>query len=367
MLKRDAETRCIASLPIKTPHNQSDQSDEPLYLTPNNHIASPIQLMTKNIQLSIDDIKHQDSAFYLMGKIVTDDFHTILAQSLSELCFLQPLLVYQDQQGAYHLLDGFSRLAIAKKQALTTVPCHILPPETALTTLLNLLLIEQYTTIQSSLIGRIDFIALALARGMDRARLCRDFLPRLDFQGHEKVLRQCEAISHLPKEVLDFCQEKNFAMRQCLALTRQPKTLLQEVMTWREQLNLTASIIEELLSHINDLLRSRAQDMATFMASKEIAEILNSEYPKQEKTRLLRQLLKNWRYPILSEAQNNLQTIYQHMPLPEETLLKWDESLERHELTLQLKARSVNEWQQRIGALQNQSVIEGVEQLLRQL
>jgi len=330
-------------------------------------IFSKHRQMTKNLELSIDDIKHQDSAFYLMGKIAKDDFHAILEHSLSELGFLQPVLVYQDQQGAYHLLDGFSRLAIAKKQALTTVPCHILPAETPLTTLFKLLLTQHYATIQSNLIGRIHFMALALARGMDRTVLCSEFLPRLGFQGHEKVLRQCEAISRLPKEVLDFCQEKNFAMRQCLALTRQPAALLQHVMTWRESLSLTASIIEELLSHINDLLRHRAQDMATFMASKEIGEILNSEYPKQEKTRLLRQLLKNWRYPILSQAQNNLQTIYQQMALPEETFLKWDDSLERHELILQLKACSVEEWQQRVATLQNQSVIEGVEQLLGQL
>jgi hypothetical protein len=328
-------------------------------------MASLIPLMIKN--LSIAQIKHQDSAFYLMGKIVTDDFQAILAHTLSELGFLHPLLVYQDQEGSYHLLDGFSRLTLAKKQALTTVPCRILPPETSLTTLFHLLFTEHYATIQASLIGRVHFIALALARGLPRTVLCRDFLPRLGFQGHEKVLRQCEAIARLPKEVLEFCQEKNFAMRQCLALTRQPAELLQQVMTWRESLNLTASIIEELLTHIHDLLRQRQQDMSTFMASEEITAILNSDAPKQEKTRLLRQLLKNWRYPILSQTQTHLHQIYQKMPLPDETLLKWDESLERHELILQLKVCSVDEWVQRIAALQNESVTEGVEQLLGKL
>ncbi len=326
--------------------------------------------MIKNMQLSIEQIKHQDSAFCLFphtDKIVAEDFQSLLEQSLSELGFLQPLLVYQDQQGTYHLLDGFYRLAFAKKQALTSVPCHILPPETSLTTLFQLLLTEHYATIQASLIGRIHFIALALARGIDRIVLCQAFLPRLGLEGHEKVLRQCEAIARLPADVLDFCREKNFSMRQCLALTRQPEALLRQVMAWREPLSLTASIIEELLTHIKDLLRSRAQDITTFMASPEIGNILGSELPKQEKTRLLRRLIKIWRYPILSQAQENLQTIYQQMSLPEQTVIKWDDSLERKELILQLKAGSVEEWRQRVAGLQDEAVIEGVEQLLAQL
>ncbi len=202
---------------------------------------------------------------------------------------------------------------------------------------------------------------------MARNVLCQEFLPRLGLEGHEKVLRQCEAISRLPKEMLDFCREKKFSMRQCMALTRQPDALLQQMMAWREQLSLTASLIEELLTQIKDLLRIRHQDITTFIASKEISDILNAKSPKQEKTHLLRRLIKNWRYPILSQAQENLHTIYQQIPLPEQTRLKWDESLERKELILQLTVCEVEEWRQRIAELQNQAVIDGVEQLLGQL
>jgi len=325
-------------------------------------------------QLSINKIKHQDSAFCLFpGKIVREDFQSLLEQSISELGFLQPVLVYQDQQeggeGAYHLLDGYCRLAVAKKLALTTVPCQILPPETSLTSLFQLLLTEHYATIQANLIGRVNFIALALARGMDRSVLCKVFLPSLNLEGHEKVLRQCEAISRLPEEMLDFCREKNFSMRQCMALTRQPEALLRQVMAWREQLSLTASIIEELLTHIKDLLRIRDQDIATFLASPEISSILNlnSDLSKQEKTRSFRRLIKNWRYPILSQAQENLQRIYQQMPLPEQTYLKWDESLERKELILQLAVRDVDEWRLRVAGLQDHAVVEGIERLLGEL
>lgn len=289
-----------------------------------------------------------------------------LRSSIQKLGILHPLLVHPIGE-TFHLVDGFKRAAIAPALGIERLPCHLLPEGISPEEILEILLVEHRPRICATFASKARFIGFALGLGIGKEPLVQRFFPWLGLQEHEAVLRKVEAITRLPEEVLGFCEEKGFSMRQCDQLTRYPRDLLLAMFSWRDAFSLTASIVEELLGHLHDYLRGTDQSLPDFLGDPEVQTLLASPLRPQEKTERLRALIRARRYPLLMETNRQLQRIRAQMDLPRNVELDWDPTLERREVQLVLKLREPEEWEETLQGLQDERIAQGICHLLEVL
>ncbi|MBI3535689.1 MAG: hypothetical protein HY072_09435, partial [Deltaproteobacteria bacterium] len=212
---------------------------------------------TDSEQLLLDDLQIEHSKYFFIQEMVVSEngYLSSLECSLNTLGLLEPLVAHRDTRGEIHLVDGFKRAALLKCNGAKHCRVKILLPETPLDYILNLLFLSQSHRILFSFVSRASFVNLCLDLGLENKQIIDRFLPILGFEGHETIMRNCAKVIKLPKLVLEFCYKKRFSMKQCVHLTHFSDELLTIVFSWKDILNLTASLIEELLEGLETILK----------------------------------------------------------------------------------------------------------------
>lgn len=327
-------------------------------------------MKTENRSLALESLIVGDSKYRLStGPILAADDLTqaLLSRSLEALGLQSPLLVHEERPDSLHVVDGFRRTMVARRLGWETVACRVLPPETSIASVLELLLVSRRRSFEESLVTRIRFLRLAIELGVARATLCRDFLPALALDGHEQVLRRCEAVAKLSEEVLSFCEEKSLSLKQCFRLTRHPPELLSLVFSWKSSLSLTRSMLEELLEQLNDYLRAHDAAPEDLLRQPDIQGVLESRLHPQERTRHLRDVVRRLRFPTLTASNRRMEGIRAGLSLPPNVVVSWDPTLERHALDLRITIREPRDWAATLAALQTGGVDRGLCALLEAL
>ena len=291
---------------------------------------------------------------------------SVLANSVNNIGIQSPLLIHRSGD-ELHLVDGFKRAVVAKSLEIENIPCCFLPEDNSLREVLAFLLIEQNERIMSSLVTRALFVAFAQKQGLDNTTLLQYFFPLLGLEGHTSVLKKLKAIDTLPQKVLDFCDEKHFSMRQCSSLTRYPSDLLSQVFSWKDDLYLTASMAEEILTNLKDYLRGTGISLADFIDDKEVKDLFNSSLKSQERTRRFRSLLKKRRFPILTDVNLKMDHLRKQISLPDNIKLSWDTTLEKRELRLALTIHEPEDLDKNLKVLKKVSLKQGITDMLKDL
>jgi ParB family chromosome partitioning protein len=314
----------------------------------------------------LQNIRVRESRYLFLqvsGLNGNDTILKTLASSLKNIGVQEPFLLHQVND-ELHLVDGFKRALVADTLGIESVPCCFLPEDTAIREIVAYLLIEQNNSINSSLAARACFVNLVQKLGLDEQTLIQYVFPLIGLQGHKAVLKKVEAIGKLPHQVLIFCHEKNFSMRQCNNLTSYAVDLLRTVFSWKNELSLTASMVEEILSNIKDLLRKEGMSLNKFLEDREIQNLLNSSLSLHEKTKHFRFYIKRRRFPVLTDMNIKMEKIKNKIPLPENISLAWDQTLEKRELQLLLKIHEPEELEKTLDALKVKKISEGIGELL---
>ncbi len=297
--------------------------------------------------VSPDELRIAHSRYRFLaepGGNLEDPQQKLLTHSLKTFGILNPLLVHRLADGSLHLVDGFKRAAHSPRTNEETFPCNVLS-HIPVASVLDLLLVNRFTSIDRSPASRIRFICFALASGVPRELVIERYLPMLQFAGHEKVLQKCEKVGALPEEVLAYLEEKRFSLKQCVHITRHPRDLLVQLFLWKKDLALTASIVEELLDNIKDTLRAHDGSLTDFIESPRVQDILRApSLSPNEKTTALRQLVKHMRFPILTTVNDKIENMVSALHLPPSINLQWDRSLEKKEVAITINVSSLDMW-----------------------
>lgn len=317
-------------------------------------------------KLALSDIAAEDSRYYLpaLQRLEADPD---LSDSMRRVGQIDPLTVHETANREFHLIDGFARYASLQVSGKPEAEATVLPVETAPDDLMRYFFLVHRQRILESVTNRLRFLRLAKQSGVSVEQLRDRFLPLVEFDAHPRVWRRCEAVADLPEVVLAFCHDKRFSLKQCVHLTRHPGELLVWIFQWREHLALTASIIEELAGHIRDHLRATETAMEDFQRLPQITGVFEARLSPQERTKALRDRVRELRFPILTSTLLEMESIRRHMKLPREIELRWDPTLEQHEVELRIHLRDDGRWPQVVEALARPGVHESLGELLERL
>jgi hypothetical protein len=290
----------------------------------------------------------------------------LLKYSLDTVGIQNPVLVHRLTDGSFHLVDGFKRAGYYRDKGETEIPCRVMS-DVSLSQVLDIIVIEHFGKIHSSPASRAKFICSALELGIAKELAIEHYLPMLQLESHGKILKQCEKIGSLPGEILDFLEEKRFSIKQCVHMTRHPRELLLQLFSWKRELALTASIVEELLENIKDYLRANQTSCGEFAQKKSVTEILFSTLSPQEKTKRFRELVRTLRFPILTETNGKMDRTVTELGLPDTVHIRWDRTLEKKEAIVTTRITDSTKWALALETLCKKDFAQCIDRLLEEL
>ena len=288
-----------------------------------------------------------------------------LRLSIEQVGILSPVTVHM-HDGEYHVIDGFKRVQLAQDLQVTEIPCITLPEDTKAIELTTIIIQKDEATLQHSASRKSLFLALCHKLDINSESLS-PLLELLNIENHPRVIRQYLNVAELPHEVLAFCDEKGFSLKQCTHLSKHPRALLIQLFQWREQLHFTAAVIEEILNHFKDIMRIEGIELKDIEQEEAFINLMQSQSNNQQRTQALRHWLRLRRYPRLSAIQNKMDKTVNDMNLVKSVSLNWDRSLENRALTLIARITEPEQWHDIYQSLGDSLVQQGIEQLLEEL
>lgn len=322
-----------------------------------------------NIQnIPVKDILTDDSRFSLEGFIF--EFapeQTCQINSFDTFGILYPVIVHRDNKGRLHLVDGWKRVRFAILNRESTISAAVLPETTPVTDLVTLILCNKRYEIEYSAVNKIQFIYFAVSLNTPEKWLLKSLCMPFELKPHRDLLRECERIYNLPKELKLFCHEKKFSFKQLLNLTCHPRDLLLQLMKWKPSLQLTASILEEMASNLKDYLKRENKDIRDFVREQEIEELFDSSLGPREKTERLRSIIHMKQFPVLSDRNSVIQETVDSLKLPKGISVNWDRTLENKNLDITVRVQDPGKWDETISTLKSEKVKNSIKKILDEL
>jgi len=327
----------------------------------------------KLCSIPIEKVFFEESKYQLIRKIKVyrRRLQGGIEQILERTALITPLLVQEEEQEDYfHLIDGYQRYKFLKSKQTAKLPCMIIPSSATPQRRFELIFNSDLINEQNSLISKLEIVRFALELGVEEDFLLEKYLPMMGFKAYHKIFQRFQRILLLPKAILVYCHEKNFSFKQCdylAVLTRKSPDLLNIIFSWKNKINLTASVMEELAENIYDYLRENSQQLDKFFKNPLIKKIFAWEGPQNERTKRLRKYIQELRYPRLTDENKQIEEYRRRMCLPKNINVTWDTHLEQSDLVLNIQFNCTTQWKDTCDFLCSSSVLEGFSGMLGKL
>ncbi len=317
--------------------------------------------------IPLDSLKIEDSR-YLFTYLYHRDNASLkpLRDSIMANGILQPLVIHTIG-GENHIIDGFRRARIATELGESKVPCTSIGEDTPIDDIVKIILIDHLRDITSTPVLSALFVDFVKGLGLERETIIKDILPLLGMDSHRALLKKIERVAGLPQGIISFCDEKRLSLRQCCRLTLYPESLLNAIIPLKDEIHLTTSILDEMLSDLNDLIRRDGMDIGEFFEGLKSRGIFDEGTSPRERTERLRNIIRERRYPVLTQTRARLQEIRSRIKLPERVAIRWDKSLERKEVEIIIKIRRKGELKDRLSKLLKDEVHDAIEEIVDNL
>ena len=318
--------------------------------------------------INIKDILADDSRFSLKDYLF--EFapeQTCHITSFDAFGILDPIIVYKDDNGQFHLVDGRKRLQFAILNKERTIRATVFPESTPATDLITLILCNKRYEIEFSTINKIQFVYFATSLNVPEQWILNSLCIPFEFKTHRDFFRECERIYNLPEELKLFCHDKKFSLKQMLNLTYHPKELLVQLIKWKSVLQFTASTMDEIASNLKNYLKRENKKISDFLAEPDVQELFDSSLSPRDKTEKLRHLIHLKQFPVLSDKNSRIQKTVEALKLPRGVTVNWDKTLENKNINLSLDVSNPSKWREFLDTLSSDEVKKAIEAILDEL
>jgi len=319
-------------------------------------------------KIPINEIKIDDSKYSLYGVVFTDENPSVSSNSaLEKLGILQPVIVQQDGNGSFHLIDGYKRTDSALRNNVENLDAVLLPQDTKTEDILILLLYDNLGIITSSVMNRVQFIQFSLSLGAGHAWIQDALCVPFGFRPYKDFFQDLQKIMKMSEPLRIFCHEKRYSLKQILNLTHYPVDLMQRIIEWKGTLHLTASVLDEIASNLRDYLKSENKGIEDFVHEQGVQEIIDSSLSLRDRTERLRRFIYGKRFPTLSSVNKKIAVHVKALGLPPSINIQWDSTLENKNLDLTLHIQDAKQWPEILKKINSEEVKKALQDILDDL
>ncbi len=318
--------------------------------------------------IKIKDVLVDDSRFSLKDYLF--EFapeQTCRITSFDTFGILDPIIVYKDDNKRLHLIDGRKRVQFAMLSNEPLIRATVLPQATPVTDIITLILCNKRYEIEFSAINKVQFIYFASSLNAPEKWILDSLCIPFEFKPHRDFFRECERIFSLPRELKHFCHEKKFSYKQLLNLSYHPKDLLDQLISWKSDLQYTASTLDEIASNLKSYLKQHNKNMHDFLSEPDVQELFDSSLKPRDKTEKLRRLIQLKQYPVISDKNAGIRKTVESLKLARGISVNWDRTLENKNINISVNINDPGKWQEILSSLSSDDVKKAIESLLDEL
>lgn len=278
-----------------------------------------------------------------------------LADSVKKAGVLEPLWVVEKGGGQYRLLDGFRRLAAARKAGLEEMPALILSS--------GLDQLELFKARLARLEDRLS--AVEASRVIERLAgefsvsdedLAATFLPLLGFGSSRKILGEIRRLNRLEDSVARFCARKGVALRESSLWANFPTEGQQAILVLVRAVKPGQNLMRNYLQLLGEIALRDSLPVQDILIDKGIRDVmLDPQMSKSGGREIVHRILRQKRNPVMRKIEKDFHSARKELKLPEEVSLEPPPFFEGDFFTVSFKIKSAGEFKRKAEALHEAS------------
>jgi ParB-like chromosome segregation protein Spo0J len=305
------------------------------------------------MQFPLHQINHADIDARDLSFVVSCGFDLArLSASVQELGLLAPPLLRRRPDGRYQIICGYQRILVLAQLGWDELPALLVPEESPAAWCLQ-------ASLEDNLLGRglnpmeTAFMAQRLILYHPEEAVCQTYLPLLGLPPSRQQLQKLRALVDLESPWQELATHGRLSLEAAAVLSQWRAADREAIQPWFQTLVLSYSKQLEILEYLDTLSRRMGEVPAAWLRRPELAELLaDPSLSTADKGKRLREKLREWCLPSISQAQERFQHIlkalklYQHPDMRLSAAPAFEETVYRLELRFQDKARLAGQLEQ---------------------
>jgi hypothetical protein len=277
----------------------------------------------------------------------------VLQKSIKNFGFIHPLIAWRNENKII-LVDGFKRLKIAKKLNKNELPFTFLSDQYSLPNVVDF----RYENLCLNSIEMNIFQKAGLFNIIKNGNCTDDILfkwqQKLNFFWSGKI----EKILSWPAEARNYVYKYNLSLKQINLLLGFENDIIREIIHFADLLSLRIVELNKVLEMIIEIAINENNSINQILNSDKILSVLNNEkFNRNQKISEIKKLLYNWRYPLISKYQNQLNNKIKSLSLSHNIKLNYDDTFEKSEILLTARLKNIHDIHNILKDLSNESNI----------
>ncbi len=276
-----------------------------------------------------------------------------------------PIWLQEKPEDCYRIVDGFKRLSLDREQKrISPVPSFIFPMEHSLLELWNKRVTKKSIQQDLSAIGLLESLCTLLeysGKSSPPAEIA-DTLVKHGIADKNLCLEKIQHLVAIIKQHCQFCDIDRLSYKEMTALSDRSQEDLKTLSSLLSGLKLKGNKLSTILQLFDELAKGYNRSPQKLLLEEEIADIISNS-PPHLKYKLLKDRLSQLRWPVLRAHSKKWQHLVNSYRIPGELEISIDPQFESEHIDFHLKASTLEEFRNRLGALLEKAKLDEFAEL----
>ena len=275
-----------------------------------------------------------------------------LLDNISANGILTPILTIAINN-QYVIVDGRQRLLAAKSLGLKSVPYSVIDPDLTTSDLIKLL---HSSDLDKSTIYKLRYLR-HFNIPLDKTQLSKLGLP---YYSHIK--KDVDRILELSDDAQRFLHDKSFSLKEMVNLLHYSSNAFDRLLADDPYFHFTKRTFDESLSIITALIKRHSFGLNDLLTQTNYLKLIDQSLTPQQRQKKWLDDIRLMASPVLRQTQQNIDSIIAEMALP--AVVTYDRTLENTGVSIQAKFTSIDDINQFVTSLSDDSVQHQIKQVM---
>ncbi|MCF7803948.1 MAG: ParB/RepB/Spo0J family partition protein [Candidatus Marinimicrobia bacterium] len=305
----------------------------------------------KSKHISISEIALSDETYhYHYHEYDKNPFRrSVQAHGILTPCLLE------ESEDAYRIVHGFRRIELANEQDIGEIPALI--SEKSPLENLKWSLIENRVQGEFNLYEQSRVIQVAHNLGAGVSEITADILPILGLHAHKNVYDEYRGFIRLPQPLIEFFVSKDTPVSRTQVFQKLSDEGQEIAVELLEQFSPGINVLDELLTNLYEISHRTEKPVAEIYEELDVETILEEAGQPHIALGEIRQRLQEYRYPVLSETNGEIEKLTAQLELGDRVNVNWDKRLENRGINVSFHWEKVKEIERSVARLSDEETL----------
>jgi hypothetical protein len=203
-----------------------------------------------------------------------------------------------------------------------------------------------------NLVEKAQTLKKLLAFGVAEREVIDRYLPLFALQPNVRILRQTTALLSLEMKVLEYLVKEDLSLSTAVCFLDLDQEGQKAILPLLTALRPGENRIKEIISFLHEISLRDGKPIASLLTREDIVELLaDLQTPRPQRMEQLRRIIKEMRFPLLTEMEQRFAAYKQSLFLPPQISFHHPPFFEGEEFRIELKFKDFRSFRKLIATL----------------